>query len=416
MRVKRLQLDSYRGFKSLALDLDRDLTVLVGVNGAGKSSVLDCLAVLLSQVSTGILTRAGHGRRFSESDIRQDASYALGQCEASFDGTSATWSVALVRPGHPARVPSSLVGLRDVIQRAQEGIQRGDVELPLAIYYPVNRAVLDIPRRIRKRHKFEPLSAFDEALLGGGSNFRLFFEWFREQEDLENERKAREPLLFKEDPQLASVRSAVERLVPGFSEPHVQRAPHRMVVEKGGRFLEIDQLSDGEKCLLALAGDLARRLALANPKLHDPLTAKAVVLIDEIELHLHPAWQRNVIDNLRRTFPQCQFVVTTHSPQVLSAVPSKSVVVLEDFAVTSPAANTEGRDSNSILSEVLGVPERPQATLDELQNISRLIDSESLEEASIDVARLAQTLGERDAEITRLRALIALLSGPPPTP
>jgi predicted ATP-binding protein involved in virulence len=84
-------------------------------------------------------------------------------------------------------------------------------------------------------------------------------------------------------------------------------------------------LSDGEKCLLAMVGDLARRLAIANPDYPDALQGEAIVLIDEIELHLHPSWQRNIIPALKRTFPKCQFIITTHSPQVLSYIQPKNI-------------------------------------------------------------------------------------------
>lgn len=81
--------------------------------------------------------------------------------------------------------------------------------------------------------------------------------------------------------------------------------------------LDVLQLSDGEKCTLALFGDIARRLAIANPSLDDPLQGDGVVLIDELELHMHTSWQRKVISMLKKTFPNIQFIITTHSPQIL---------------------------------------------------------------------------------------------------
>ena len=84
--------------------------------------------------------------------------------------------------------------------------------------------------------------------------------------------------------------------------------------------LDVLQLSDGEKCTLALFGDIARRLAIANPSLDDPLQGDGVVLIDELELHMHTSWQRKVISMLKKTFPNIQFIITTHSPQILGEV------------------------------------------------------------------------------------------------
>ena len=101
----------------------------------------------------------------------------------------------------------------------------------------------------------------------------------------------------------------------------VARKPRlRMKVEKNGINLDVSQLSDGEKCTMTLFGDLARRLCIANPRLDDPLKGDGVVLIDEIELHMHPSWQRMVLPKLQETFPNIQFIITTHSPIVLSEV------------------------------------------------------------------------------------------------
>jgi predicted ATP-binding protein involved in virulence len=184
-----------------------------------------------------------------------------------------------------------------------------------------------------------------------------------------------------------------------------------MIVQKGDTTLEIDQLSDGEKNLLALAGDLGRRLAQANPSLEDPLSAEAVVMIDEIELHLHPGWQRMVVERLRETFPHCQFILTTHSPQVLSQIPAESVILLDRFQRVELPAGTLGRDSNSILSEIMGVPERPQATAERIHEIARMIDEEELLQARVALDELARQLGEHDSEVVRLRSLIEFLEG-----
>lgn len=228
--------------------------------------------------------------------------------------------------------------------------------------------MLDIPSRIRKRHAFTSLSTYDEALESSSTQFRTFFEWFREREDLENERRLDEPA--HRDPQLKAVRAAIEALLPGYSDLRVRRAPQRMEVSKGALPLRVDQLSDGEKCLLALAGDLALRLSLANPGAEQPLGGAGIVLIDEVELHLHPAWQRVVLERLEATFPGCQFVISTHSPLVLSQVQPEAVWLLDPRAEPSARKlSTWGQDAERILEEALDTPSRPdwaQTRLDEL--------------------------------------------------
>lgn len=413
MRLRKLILESFRGFESLALDFDPHVTVLVGINGSGKSTILDALAVALSQLATGIRTSAGRGRRFSDADVRTGSPHTRVTLVAEVMGKELAWSVAHVRAGRPREVSSHLAELREVIERVQVSIRDNeDVRLPLAVYYPVNRAVLDIPKRIRERHRFDALSAYDDALIGGEGNFRRFFEWFREREDLENEIRARrdQPTLFA-DPQLEAVRKAIERFMPEFRDLRIERAPQRMLVSKRGEIFAVEQLSDGEKCMLALVGDLARRLVLANAASTAPLDEPAVVLIDEIDLHLHPGWQRMVIGRLRDTFRGCQFVVTTHSPQVLSTVPARSVRLLEDFTAYEPRAETKGGDSNAILADVMGVSERPEWVEEKIRSISQCIDEDDLEGAKRHLEELQQLRSSQDSEVIRLRALVRFLEG-----
>lgn len=106
-------------------------------------------------------------------------------------------------------------------------------------------------------------------------------------------------------------------MLDGFDDIHIDRSPLAMKVKKDGQYLKINQLSDGEKCTIALFGDLARRMTLANPQLPNPLEGQGVVLIDELELHMHTSWQRKVMPVLKETFPNIQFIITTHSPQIL---------------------------------------------------------------------------------------------------
>ncbi|MDO9020609.1 MAG: AAA family ATPase [Deltaproteobacteria bacterium] len=139
-----------------------------------------------------------------------------------------------------------------------------------------------------------PLDALDRALVEGSVGFTALFRWFRDREDNENAEKVQRASLAWFDLQLNAVRAAVTALFPGFTGLRVDRSALRMAVDKDSAPLFLDQLSDAERNLLALTADVARRLAIANPELADPLTGEAVVLIDEIELHLHPSWRAAV--------------------------------------------------------------------------------------------------------------------------
>jgi predicted ATP-binding protein involved in virulence len=153
--------------------------------------------------------------------------------------------------------------------------------------------------------------------------------------------------------------------------------------------------------LLALVADLARRLALANPYRENPLLGNGVVLIDEMDLHLHPRRQRDVIPQLQETFPNCQFIVTTHSPLILSNLRRENVIILEDFKTIKKTPHTFGRDNNSILYELMGVTQRSAEMQERLNKCYELIDNDQLEEAEACFKKLSEDLGPNDPDIVR---------------
>lgn len=413
MLVSSLRLSSFRGFDKANLSLDPRLTLLVGRNGAGKTTLLDAASVLLSQVHASIVSRVGRGPRFNDGDINDAARQTECSLTADFGGGSISWMVAHARRGLPPTA-SQFKELAEVVAEVQSKNERGDWALPLAVRYGVSRAPA-IPQRIREHHQFGPLSAYDSALIGGaGASFRQFFEWFREREDLENEVRLRPDStgkrdLFYEDRMLAVVRRAVARIVPGFSNLRIERDPQRMIVDKEQVPFEIGQLSDGERGLIALAGDLARRLALANPSTNDPLICSAVVMIDEVDLHLHPGWQRVVVERLQRTFPNCQFILTTHSPQVVASVPTASIRLLRNFEIEDAPVPVEGRDTNAILRDLFGERERPEWAASELSKVVELIDGAELSKARQKLTELSNKLTQADSEVVRLTSLIRFL-------
>ncbi|MDE0447843.1 MAG: AAA family ATPase [Spirochaetaceae bacterium] len=256
---------------------------------------------------------------------------------------------------------------------------------------------------MRKTHPFDRLSAYDQALSGKWRSFRVFFEWFRDREDLENERRL-ESADFR-DRELQAVRIAVEQFIPGFSGLRIRRSPLRMVVDKCGQELRVDQLSDGEKCTLAMVGDLARRMAIANPTLQDSLVGKGVVLIDEVDLHLHPGWQRHVVSALEETFPNCQFLVSTHSPQIISHVAPERIWILDrtksGVSASRPDASF-GQMAGRILEDVMDVPERPQEIKERLSDLFLAIQRDELPAAKQLVSDLRSTIGE-DPDLVRAR-------------
>ena len=409
MKVKRLKLNSFRGISDLTLEFDTDEpTVFIGINGVGKSSILECLAILLSWLTKRIQTPNSNGRSFNEDDIKKGCKETHNEITILInDWSEVVWSLTKVSKGRSKDTSSNLGDLKRVVDRIHSQLDANSyAALPLAVYYPTNRAVLDIPLKIRTKHSFEQITAYDEVLTGGQIDFRRFFEWFRDREDLENELRLNNTKEYR-DRELEAVRYAIANLLDGCSNLRVRRSPLRMTVNKEGDELIVNQLSDGEKCLLALAGDLARRLAIANPNPDcNPLEGSGVVLIDEIELHLHPKWQRAIIPNLKKTFPNCQFIITTHSPQVISDLKWVHLLRSTSEGIAIERVPSFGKDSNRILETLMGTPERRQEIKDDLRELFGLIDKGELGNARQLRQELADQMGEEDPEFVRADWLI----------
>jgi predicted ATP-binding protein involved in virulence len=262
-------------------------------------------------------------------------------------------------------------------------------DLPLAVYYDVNRAVLDIPMRVREQLRNNPYEVYQDALDHGGADFKRFFIWFRNREDYENEQRRDEPKF--RDKALDAVRSAVGAFTE-FKDLRIRRSPLRMTVVKRDQEFNVGQLSDGERNMLALVGDLARRLSVLNPSLANPNEGSGVALIDEIDLHLHPRWQREVVAKLESTFPHCQFIITTHSPQVLGELKPASVMLLRDGELVGHPQASYGLTSGQVLEEIMDASSRTSEVKGRLDSIFSSLERGALAEARQMIATLKQTV------------------------
>ncbi len=356
MKIERLVLENYRGFEKLDLALHPRLNVLIGANGAGKSSILRILrAVMVDLVRRTQISESEWKGHFEEDTVRPFLRRGTAALDARVDlisdARSFEWSFHF-EAGGSQRVSWSPEAPVDVGERP-----------PLLLALAPNRFLETAAARIDTVH--DPYEALDPRV----SLFKGFLDWFRDMESRENEIRLSQPdSADYREPALQAVRRAVGRFLaalPGadFQRLRITRVGEHvpvsglLVIEKAGLTLPLDHLSEGESTILLTIGEIAHRLAAANPEAADPLQAPGVVLIDGIELHLHPAWQRAALPALIDAFPNVQFVVTTHSPQVIGQVAGESIICLRDFAVVE-TPETFGKDSNSILEIIMGAPAR----------------------------------------------------------
>jgi len=230
------------------------------------------------------------------------------------------------------------------------------------------------------------------------------------QQVLENDIQRLEQALSNNGRELKLITECIEKFIPEYSNLRVTRVPTpHMLVEKNGKTIKLNQLSDGEKNIIAMVGDIARRLSMANPHMENPLEGKGIVLIDEIDLHLHPLWQRVIISKLTEVFPNCQFIVSTHSPQVLSHIKAEHIFILkpiDDDIIIEKPTESYGKSTDRQLEDILGVESRPLEIKKDLHNLFTLIQEKKLTEAKVLMQELERVIEGREPELVKANVLI----------
>ena len=172
----------------------------------------------------------------------------------------------------------------------------------------------------------------------------------------------------------------------------------------------MDEMSDGYKNTLSMIGDIAYRMAVLNPMLGDKVLEETsgVIVIDEIDLHLHPQWQQTIIIDLNTIFPKIQFIVSSHAPAVINSVAKEQIRILDNGEIYMPAAQTYGRDANSILREVMKVSERPMDIKQRMNLFYSYMDENNYQEADKILTEIESIVGTTDPDIAAARTSLDL--------
>jgi predicted ATP-binding protein involved in virulence len=610
MRIKKIQIQNFRGIEDITFEFPKKLSVFVGKNGSGKSSILDAIAISLSWLVNRIQRENSSGKPIIDSSIKNDTPFSSIKIEVLEARKTFKWRIAKTQKGFNVLEKSELSEVSELANYLQQTVRDTNI-LPVIAYYPINRLVSNTSTELASKDSFNTLDVYDNAL-GGKTNYQSFFDWFRLQDDIVNERansrskwminnklwvKAKinkilksliqltkfdndndiefierftrrfkrdnfiyeEPrylflelseilnftrysnrdnkeydeifheleyllhkmsslsdsnrdnliemneypfkvieqisrqifdsfylknstikkmpvyifiwdaLLFsvlislwwtsdkckkeienlfrehnplkiknlsfenievfifairktvKDDidrfdkatkndgREIYFVTKAIEDFIPEYTNLRISRVPRpQMFVDKNGDTISLDQLSDGEKNLIALVGDIARRLSIANSNSRNPLTGYGIILIDEIDLHLHPAWQRLMIPRLTYLFPNCQFLITTHSPQVISHAMPESIFLLNSIKgkfFFNNATESFGKNTDRILEDLLDVDARPLEQKKMIHSLYTLIQQGDISAAKEEINVLLALIGE-DPEIIKAQTLI----------
>jgi hypothetical protein len=333
------------------------MTVLAGENGRGKTSLLILIAKLLEHFVAQVSAAPNPTASLASTD-RRNPELPMG---ARLEIEVPSVGVIYYRCGVTNEFPALAYGFETLSRPVAESIRNAygddpnsaEDAMPLAVLYSTDRATFRWPNRRLKTPKRGRERAFFQALKPRPLSFsEIALQLQADFASVESGRE-RNPS-FLGDEALSAINEVLGVFLPGFTELRVQEKPYRLVVDKDGETFQLSQLSDGERGLLALVLDLSRRLILANPRLSNPVAeGSGVVLIDELDLHLHPKWQRSIVRKLTDVFCCCQFMCTTHSPFILQAIKNEQLINLGPHFSDAPFSD---KSLDDIAEGQQGVP------------------------------------------------------------
>lgn len=411
---KKLKLEGFRGFRDpVEIAFHPRLNIFFGINGAGKSTILRAFIFFLSDILLNTLldTHDAEGKilertfPFKRSDINnQSAQLELHltlNCKTDYKSEitcdnllNQTYTTPFSKKIRLKESP--LIASYSVDRFLPEGFTK---ELISSIYHP------------------DPYDDLFNPVL----NFSNLIQWLNLveatvlQKEVENTNISQIAKGYniaktiKQDKELEIFRRTIESFT-GLSHVGLDRNsdPITLKALKGNNFINSVQMSDGEKGLLALVGDMARRLMQLNPDMQNPLEGTGIVLIDEIDLHLHPQWQRTLIPGLVKTFPNIQFILTTHSPQILSQVEYGKIYQLKQDEASIDVEELRfiyGYDSNRILEEIMATDDRPNEIKEKFSEIYKMIDKNEFNSARKHIQDLQRKIGA-DSELDRMNMIL----------
>lgn len=432
MKLKKIRITNYRCFKEADIDFDNHTTLIVGKNGAGKTAILDAVAVAVSTFLLGI--DGGVSRSISKDDARYEFHDLDGTVDPQHQFPVSIESTGDCLDNHDVKWVRSLNSesgnttvkeakeLTNISKDVQKRIMTGDKSLilPLISYYGTGRlyAQKKEKKNIKSLTEFKRQVGYVDCMVAE-SNEKLMLNWFQIQtlKSLQKQQrtgKVEKPLLLRTVE--AAICKCFERISSSKNASIVfDLDTHRLVldfesVDGSLQKFAMDEMSDGYKNTLSMIGDIAYRMAVLNPVLGDQVLEKTpgVVLIDEIDLHLHPQWQQTILSDLHAIFPCIQFIVTSHAPAVINSVSRDQIRILDHGEIYLPAAQTYGRDANSILREVMQVPERPADVKERLDLFYSYMDKNDYENADKVLKEVEDIVGTTDPDIAAARTSLEL--------
>lgn len=434
MVITKINIENFKIFKDETFSFNKDFNLIIGINGSGKTSLLRALAISLGGWANAYIKDDQNLRPIKDDEVREI------QHDKRFDKTKETTIHAYGYTKIIDRFENVKNGTVDWIRKRTEenpdtvtsgSIQYGNYsknyslnfntlsqdilsyidqgntfDLPIIAFYECDRLwEAKNPLNIEASAKTQ-YSRFDPYVdcFHTGANHKAIGEWLLKHELVSLQQK-------EETPVLKAIKHAAKNALEGCQDISFDFEEGRVIVDFENNSVPFEHLSDGQRTILGLFADIARRVAILNPHFEGEANekTKGVVLIDELDLHLHPQWQMKIIENLKTVFPKIQFICTTHSPILLRSIEKDKVLILENGTLSNKDFFTKGRDINSLLYDLMGVPKRTLEYEEKVDNLFGYLEDENLDKAKILLEELKKDYGEKDTIVIEAQVMLDLL-------
>ena len=412
MIVENIHIENFKGLRDEFVEFDKSSTVLAGRNGGGKSTVLEAVATMLSWLPVGLCNYAIKGRKINSRDITYGADFSRLTMTLR-NKTQMKLTLYKEREKRTSKL-SNMTAANSFAQDMRVMLDSDEsIQIPVLAYYGASRDTSGYtsPKPISTNDRTEVYKRAFQA----GTNFDKLTQWFvemglrREKEMVEaskmplkkgNARRLEIDAFFNP---LKFVSKALSLFAEEFGTFTIQDG--KMFLQS--RKIPAENLSDGEKTIIALISDIAMRMIVANPKMNNPLESDAIILIDELDLHLHPDWQSSIAKKLPSIFKKAQFIISSHSPSVMSV--AKNLYKIDGKNNTfEKIDNAYGRSPADILSQLLNIHREPEIAK-RFRAMYTAIDNGNFQTAQQIVDELNVMIPE-DPEVLRGEYLIRALS------
>ncbi len=456
MRLETLHLKNFRQFTDFRCDFDPRLTVLVANNGGGKTSVLEAICIAFGTYLSAFPTGKGAGIDVSDVHVHI-TNRDLGRIQRHFPAQISTeigiqQSATMTNP-EEITLPNTRALVSRSLASEKSGTTIKDAKIlseygknlilsetiagkagikpqswPLLAFYGTGRLWRQTKLTSTKLYAdaWQERSAGYTDCMAAASSYKFVLGWLeyaaRSNVASFSRHLAQNPNLAMRfadyegpfSPLLKAVQNAVNTVLKpsGWKNLYFSENFQDAILEHDDfGSLPVSQLSDGIRTTVGLIAEIAYRAVQLNPHLgeHAALETDGIVLIDEVDMHLHPQWQQTILPDMLRAFPKVQFIVTTHSPQVLSSIKREQIRLVGKERGEIPFAMTYGEESGNVLQAVMAVdPEPPIAEKTDLDNLDRLVEHGDFasDEARALWQKLEQALGAHHPRLQQMQRSI----------